>query len=382
MGALDDMAQQARLIAAKLKVSIPKREKVFRQRRDQLQTQFETQLALYIDNYKKNNDVSDAARTSLESISSSVDELVNDIQAASKDIDAQVAGVDGMISGLHTTITNIQKTTDFDSLDASSKQLLMDLSKDYKVSYAILWAKAALVLFLCWYLRHEWILILVAYGAVYIVWLLVDAILKLFEVIFKKKPTSDLEAARCAQVTEADKIGSGCPLTDSPSYKPCSDTEFGCCPNGLAATTDTSTCGTFDCWKTAFGCCPSGKPKESATDSCDMPPKCKSSRFGCCQNGMPREDEEGTNCTLNSVCGYSAFGCCPDGELRTDRLGSNCKTGKASSSPLRQLNDTVSSSTSMNVPETASSIDPPNPFTASNGSANASFTSGLNAVLP
>jgi len=380
MGALDDMAQQARLIAAKLKVSIPKREKAFQQRRDRLQQQFDEQLTLFVDNYKKNNDVSDAARTALDNISNSVDELVNDIRAASKDIDAQVAGVDGMITGLQTTITNIQNTTDFDSLDASSKQLLMDLSKDYKTSYAILWTKVALVAFLCWYLRQEWVLILVAYGAVYILWLLIDAIIKLFQVIFQPKPTSDLEAARCAQVTDADKVGSGCPASDPPTYTPCSATEFGCCPDGLASTADKSTCGTIDCWKTAFGCCRNGKPKESADDSCDMAPTCKSSRYGCCQNGMPREDEEGTNCTLNSVCGYSAFGCCPDGTLRTDRLGSNCETGKTNSSPLKQLNEVVADATSMNVPKPELSMQPPNPFTANNDGINTGFMSGLQAV--
>ena len=381
MGALDDMAQQARQIASKLKVSIPKREKVFQRRRDDLQKEFDEQLTIFIDNYKKNNDASDAARTALENISESVDELVIDIQAASKDIDDKVAGLDGMVTGLQTTITNIQNTTDFDSLDASSKQLLLDLSKEYKMNYAILWAKVALVAFLCWYLRQEWILILVGYGAVYILWLLIDALIKIFEGIFKPKDVN-LEAERCAQVTEADKVGSGCPVSDAPTYKPCSTTEFGCCPDGLAATADKSTCGTIDCWKTAFGCCANGTPKESATDSCDMPPRCKSSRFGCCQNGMPREDEEGTNCTLNSVCGYSAFGCCPDGELRADKLGSNCETGKTSTNPLRQLNEVVTASTSMNVTPPGPSIQPPNPFTEPNDSINTGFMSGLQAVSP
>ena len=380
MGVLDDMAQQARLIAATLKVNIPSQKKTFLQRQKLLNADFERHLALFVTKYKTDTKVSDAAKTALDNVHEGVNTLETDIRAASKAARKQISSVDWMVTGLQTTITNIQTTTDFDSLDASSKQLLMDFSREYKSAYAIMWAKVALVIFLCWHLRQEWFLIIVAYLAFYILWMLLEALIKIFKGIFKKKPAVDLNAARCANVTAADAVGSGCPITKAPSFTPCSGTTFGCCPNGLAAPDDKSTCGTLDCWKTSFGCCLNGTAKTSATDTCDAPPQCLDTGFGCCPNGMPRDDEAGTNCTLNSACGYSAFGCCPDGTLRDDALGSNCEGGKPQSS-MKQLSDLVGS-VPMNRPYPASSIEPPNPFLQSNGSINANFTSGLNAVSP
>lgn len=373
MGVLDDMAQEARLIVSKLKVSIVSDQKVFLGRQSKIETDFD-------DLIERLTNKTTSVNAGLDTVHDESETLVADIKSATKKIQTQISDVDGMVSGLQTTISNIQKTTDFDELDASSKQMLMDFSKEYKSAYAILWAKIILVAFLLYSLRVDWKLIIVAYLAVYISWALIEALIKIFQNMFKRKKVSDLKADRCANVTAADAVGSGCPPPAPPEYKPCSSTDFGCCANGLASTVDKSACQTIDCWKTAFGCCSNGSPKTSATDTCDVPVECKNSRYGCCLNGMPRDDEAGTNCTLHTMCGYSAFGCCPDGTLRKDALGSNCGGKQAEKSSLHQLNSIATSAKPMNIPTPAQSMSPPNPFTAKNGSFNTSFTSGLQSI--
>jgi len=367
MGVLDDTSKQARLIAAKLKVSVESKEKVFLRRRRELQAKFNTQLALFVDNYKKDRDASDAARTALDNLHENATTLTEDVRYSTRYIQKQMASVDQMVTGLQATLSKIQ-TTEFDDLDATSKELLLDFSKEYKGAYAILWAKIALVAFLVYFLREHWILFSVAYLAVYVAWAVVAALIEIFKNIFKKK-SIDLKAAKCANVTAADAIGSECEQPEAPTYKPCSSTDFGCCANGLPAPSDKSTCGTLDCWKTAFGCCPNGNPRKSATDKCNAVPHCKTSKFGCCLNGMPRDDAMGSNCTLHSSCGYTAFGCCPDGVPRADAAGSNCKGAKET--PLSQVNELT---LSLDVPKLPTT---PNPFTDSGFGG---FASGFQAV--
>ena len=371
MGVLDDMAQQARLMAAKLKVNITSEEKLFLSRQRELEKAFDTELSLYIKNYSNTE-----STVPLDRIHDSNGELVDDIHAATKAMQRQIADVDGMVTGLQTTITNVQNSTDYDALDASSKQLLNDFSREYKSAYAIMWAKVILVAFLLYYLRQEWVLIVVAYIAVYVAWAIISALINIFRNVFRKRgKVSTLKAARCANVTSADSVGSGCPRPDAPTYIPCSTSDFGCCANGLAAPADRATCGTIDCWKTAFGCCSNGSPKTSATDTCDALVDCKTTEYGCCRNGMPRIDAVGSNCTINSSCGYTAFGCCPDGTLRNDALGSNCSG--VPTSPVASIIQIADTAT---VTNKVKHRDSKNPFTTPNNAFNKSFTSALHAI--
>jgi len=355
MGVLEDTAQQARVTAQQLKVTIPSKRNFFLKQQRDLNKQFDVQVSDFVDKSL------DGAKPALDNIHEKANSLVTDIRTATRNIERQMAKVNGMVSTLQTTLANIQNT-DFDDLDASSKQMLMDFSNEYKSAYTVMWVKIVLVAVLFYYLRADWVLILVAYFAVYIVWTLISALIKLFQNIRKKEST--LRAETCANVTDGDAVGSTCKPT-SPSYAPCSSSVFGCCPNGLASTSDVSACGTFDCWQSAFGCCPNGTNKKSETDTCDAPVDCKTTKFGCCLNGMPREDTVGSNCTMNSACGYTTFGCCPDGTPRSDVTGTNCRT----EAPIETVTKVITSA--------QPSFKPPNPFTTSNG---AGFMSGFQAI--
>ena len=330
MSVLNDMSQQARVIASQLSVKVQDAKPIFITRETTLQTTFDTQLTALVSTVGTN----DYDTTAIDAVHADSLKLISDIQSATSDVQKQMKTVNDLITQLRTWITNIQNTTDFNELDASSKHILLDFAKEYRFAYAILWAKIILVAALLFYLRSDWKLFCAAYVAVYICWILITTIITIFKNIFRKRTKmTDLTASKCSNVG-----GRGCPETTPPSFIPCADTDFGCCGNGLAAVGDTSTCGTLDCWNSAFGCCSDGvTAKKTKDDTCGDVIDCDTSSFGCCPNGMPRVDAIGSNCTMNSSCGYSAYGCCNDGSLRIDATGSNC-VGATPPTPLSTLN--------------------------------------------
>ena len=351
MGILDDMSQQARLIASKVAVTIKNNDKLFLEKETNIQTKFKTQLDILISNF--GTDAYDT--TAVDSVHTDSIEFITDVRTATTSIETEMKSVNEMVTKLQTVISNVQTTTDFNALDASSKQLLLDFSKDYKVSYAVMWAKIVLVAFLFYYLRQEWIFILVVYVAVHIIWTVIVALIGIFKVITQKRTKS----------TDLPATGEKSCEIPKQTYIPCSETAFGCCGNGFAALGDATTCGTLDCWKSAFGCCSDGiTSKKTADDKCAISVDCRTSAFGCCPNGIPRFDAAGSNCKMNSKCGYSEYGCCKDGTLRIDSIGTNC------AGYIPTINNVITSTTS--------ATSGPNPFTDSGDSG---LASGLRSIF-
>ena len=349
MGILEDLSQQARIIASKVAVTIENNNTLFLDKETDIRTKFKTQLDILIKNF--GTDAYDT--TAVDSVHTDSIEFITEVRDATTAIKTQMNSVNDMVTRLQTVISNVQNSTDFNALDASSKQLLLDFSKDYKISYTIMWAKIVLVAFLLYYLRQEWIFILVVYAAIHIIWKVIVALIGIFKVITQKRTKS----------TDLPATGEKSCNIPKQTYIPCSETAFGCCGNGFAALGDATTCGTLDCWKSAFGCCSDGiTSKKTADDTCNVSVDCTTSAFGCCPNGMQRFDAAGSNCKMNSKCGYSEYGCCKDGTLRADSLGSNCTEYKPTISKLLSN----------------SAVSLPNPFT---GSGDSGLASGLRSIF-
>ena len=95
----------------------------------------------------------------------------------------------------------------------------------------------------------------------------------------------------------------GCPETGKAN---CSVSPFGCCPDGVTASSghNFKGCG---CGTSPHGCCPDEKTPATGPDHAGC--TCKESQFGCCPDGKsPASGPKNQGCT----CEQMAFGCCPD----------------------------------------------------------------------
>jgi hypothetical protein len=103
-----------------------------------------------------------------------------------------------------------------------------------------------------------------------------------------------------------DATGSACPLAPS-DPESCFNSAYGCCSDGKTKRQDPT--GTYLGNVDKYGCA--------------VVADCKTSEFGCCPNGTARTSNE-DDCTFQSPCAFSAFGCCEDGSSKSNAAGSAC----------------------------------------------------------
>ncbi|KAI5748262.1 hypothetical protein M8J77_023592 [Diaphorina citri] len=163
----------------------------------------------------------------------------------------------------------------------------------------------------------------------------------------------------CALDLKTNATASTTPTPDKskPSEPPkedCAATQFGCCPDGTAATKKTlEDCAGIDlknCSVSAWGCCPdSNKTALSPDFSKGCKPECAESPHGCCDDNVTAAHgpyKEG--CCLNTPygccpdnilpargpnlegcgCVYTPYGCCPDNQTVArgpDNAGCGCQ---------------------------------------------------------
>ncbi|GAB6024702.1 hypothetical protein CHUAL_009835 [Chamberlinius hualienensis] len=101
----------------------------------------------------------------------------------------------------------------------------------------------------------------------------------------------------------------------------CSNTPFGCCPDGFSEATGPGNEGCPSCKNSSYGCCLDGETAALGPnyEGCEL---CATSEFGCCPNLQTLAkgpDYQGCGCETYS------FGCCPDGStIATGENGEGC----------------------------------------------------------
>lgn len=88
--------------------------------------------------------------------------------------------------------------------------------------------------------------------------------------------------------------------------KNCSESQFGCCPDGVTPATGDNNKG-CGCDKSEFGCCPDKKTPATGADNAGC--TCKESDAGCCPDG--KTAARGPN-NEGCPCDSMPYGCCPD----------------------------------------------------------------------
>ena len=234
------------------------------------------------------------------------------------------------------TLALLTKSADNGYMDATSRRMMLDYADMYKVTYLVVCAKVVLfVVVMCIiYSRRNLVLTIAATVLVVVVWYSWKFTLYFFNNL---KSRESQEGKLCSDGTPSNATGSNCKDScatkgeKTPIYRSCEQSPFGCCNDGSPSIdVNGTTCnGPLACATSRFGCCPDGLSERTdiSGSKCDwtyFSGDCSSSMFGCCPNGSIKQDEDGSNCTMNSACGMSAFGCCPDGQEQVDLAGSNC----------------------------------------------------------
>ena len=276
-------------------------------------------------------DYPDSTPTGIDTIASELDDYTSLIEDTTLRLQQKVERA-------KSTLAQFDQSAKAGYNDLTSKRLLLDYADQYKQSYIVICAKAALFVAVMSFI-FTWrnaFLTAVTSTAVVIVWYTWHFILSFFT--GRKPEGGDTTNGKlCPDGTASDATGSNCntcPSTKAAvpvNYMSCSKTPFGCCPNGMPSNdADGSGCGPpLACASTQFGCCPDGLSArtDASGSQCEWTNygrSCTNTEFGCCPNGSTKLDDEGSNCTNASACGKTAFGCCTDGKPRLDFLGSNC----------------------------------------------------------
>lgn len=279
----------------------------------------------FVDNYP------DSTTKGIETIESELEDYTAQIEDTTLRLQQKVEHA-------KSTLAQFDQSAKGGYTDLTSKRLLLDYAEQYKLSYIVICAKAALfvaVLSFIFTWRNA-VLTAATSATVVIVWYTWHFVLSFFT---GRRPSGGdtTKGKLCPDGTASNATGSNCdtcPSTKSVvavGYTSCSKTPFGCCPNGMPSNdADGSGCGPpLACASTQFGCCPDGLSArtDASGSQCEWTNygrSCTNTEFGCCPNGSTKLDDEGSNCTNASACGKTAFGCCTDGKPRLDFLGSNC----------------------------------------------------------
>lgn len=202
---------------------------LFSKKRDQLNKDYIEQLnkvtSYYpINKLKESSDTTteySSRLSTLNGTSKKMDELIQDVREKIKNTNISLSSGDTEIKDLENVYSNLNKYTNFDDLDATSKQMLLDYSQLYNNQRKMFWIKMTTIGVLLYLLiirepKHRY-----NYA---MSWILIIIILYIVVGIYaySKKQTS-MPSSNTAAPIEI----STCPL---PS---CGNTEFGCCPDGI-----------------------------------------------------------------------------------------------------------------------------------------------------
>ncbi|XP_063039768.1 papilin isoform X2 [Engraulis encrasicolus] len=116
--------------------------------------------------------------------------------------------------------------------------------------------------------------------------------------------------------------GQGCP-----EEQPCSQSQYGCCPDGRTPARGARGQGCpaeRSCSQSQYGCCPDGRTsaRGPSDQGCPEVQSCSQSQYGCCPDGRtPARGARGQGCPADRSCSTSRYGCCRDGV--TAAQGSN-----------------------------------------------------------
>jgi hypothetical protein len=113
----------------------------------------------------------------------------------------------------------------------------------------------------------------------------------------------------------------------------CSQTMFGCCPDGINSKINFygTNCPGYKPYP-GYPIVPTPIPPPPPGPG-PIPPKpiggCAGTRYGCCPNNYtPKIDQQGSNCNLNPMpggCAGTRYGCCPNNYTpKINQQGSNC----------------------------------------------------------
>ena len=207
---------------------------------------------------------------------------------------------------------------DFDNLDLTSQRLLKDYVNIYTTNRIMVFIKTVVIFYLLYKLIAAAV-IFVEIRKYIFMWCVCLGLLFILNYLMYQWQTN---VAMPASMVSNGVINSNNPLS-------CSNTEFGCCPDGITASSkDKTNCG---CAESTYGCCADGTDKNedgSCTFSKIDPIPCNESEFGCCKDGITHSNEDGSNCTAakfhSPLCARSQYGCCPDGNTKSNADRSNC----------------------------------------------------------
>jgi hypothetical protein len=273
-------------------------------KQDKLYFTFLNDFINFYPEYKQNDTTNNHAIYTMKL--SKVNNVSNNINIINKKIHDSINLYTSSLKQSQREIDNLKQIyfnlehENIEDLDNTSKSLLNDNMTTYSTQRTCFWIKAMLSLFLLYQIGFD------SHNTKYmLLWLVCMVILFFISYIryywttYTTLPTS-MVAGTATKNTN--------PLT-------CSDSEYGCCPDGVTASTkDKFNC----CADSAYGCCPNGTNR-SSDGTCG----CESSPYGCCADGKTTKTEDGKSCK-HGGCSGTQYGCCDDGVTPKNADGSNC----------------------------------------------------------
>jgi hypothetical protein len=252
----------------------------------------------------------------IEKIMKMLDEKINIYNSKIKQEEREISNLKQVEQNL------IKNNGNLENLDFTSKKLLSDYLNEYTIYRIMFWVKLIIVLFLLYQLfspeqneRDE------KFKTKYMIgW--VAVMIVLFILSYLKYTWNTY--------TTMPKSASGTSTTTTSMT--CSDTEYGCCPDGVTPSVKNKlNCG---CAKSDYGCCPDGSNKNqdgSCITQITLPHQmkpCNQSTYGCCPDNVTLSNATGSNCLQKQskppLCSRTQYGCCPDGHTVSNVDRSNC----------------------------------------------------------
>jgi len=261
--------------------------------------------------------------STLNGISKTINILHETVQEQVLQNDRHLKQSNKEIQNLKRMSSNLDKNNgNIDELDLSSKRLLNDNINLYNTNRILIWIKGIIVIFLSYILfsdaiKHPEIRKYILLWGICIIVLFVIS-------YFRTKWATSTSLPQSATSSPETPI-----TCDVPSLS-CTDTQYGCCPDGITASDENKlNCG---CKQSTYGCCPDGSNKNEdgscASTLTSDPVPCNQSPYGCCPDNNTISNSSGSNCNNKSsrppLCSTTQYGCCPDGNTVSNADRSNC----------------------------------------------------------
>ena len=278
----------------------------------------------------KNRTTYNQKLSNLNGISTNIQKIHKIIKDKIQIFTASLTSVQTEIEGLKEMLSNLEKNNgDLEELDLTSKRLLNDYTNVYTNQHIIVWLKGILVSFLLYKLFSDAFKYPEIQKYIYL-WGICLVILFIIQYLIYTWNNNVAMPDSMAQDTGSKTTA---PMT-------CNDTEFGCCPDGITASTKNKTnCPAINvpqtaqvnsavlCNESTYGCCPdnitiSNEFGTNCNGSTTRPPLCSRTQYGCCPDGNTVSNSDSSNCV--GSCAQSLYGCCPNGVTISNKNRSNC----------------------------------------------------------